>query len=79
MKLTLDEMIASSYCDLQDKCKEDCPYANTRLCCKIEDTIDIMDFLKNVYETLSMIQNTNEKSASKCFETINLIKKGDIE
>lgn len=78
MKLTLDEMMAYSYCSSHLSCNYDCPYINTRLCGVIEH-IDIMDFVKSTYETLSMIQNTNEKSASKCFETINLIKEGDIE
>ena len=77
MKLTLDEMITYSYCSSHSFCEIDCPYENTRICDTIAH-IDIMEFLKNVYETLSMIQNTNEKSASKCFETINKIKEDCI-
>ena len=73
MKLTLDEMIAYSYCSSQLSCKDDCPYVNTKVCDMLEH-IDIMDFFNNVYETLNMIQNTNEKSATKCWETINIIK-----
>lgn len=77
MKLTLEQMIAYSYCSSHLSCPDDCPYKDTRLCNIVQD-VYIEDYFDSVYDTLSMIQNTNEKSASKCFETINKIKEDCI-
>ena len=35
--------------------------------------------VNNALKILDMIQNTDETSATKCFETINKIKRGDFK
>lgn len=62
--ITLEEMIAFSYCNLQSYCKDDCIYADTKMCDMIEH-MDLTDFFKNAYEILKMKQNSNEKEVTK--------------
>ena len=55
------------------KIKELIEYGNKQLSAFPEDTSHGV-FVRDVLDILQAIDNTNERSASKCWETINIIK-----
>lgn len=58
MKLTLEEMIAYSYCNARLNCPDDCPYINTKLCDMIQHMY-IKDYFDSVYDILSKKEKVN--------------------
>ena len=80
MKLDKDDFKAFMYCyglsNTYDNrpCKE-CIYRKKQDKCD-----DIVDNGKRYMSSiLRMIEHTNETSATKCFETINKIKRGELD
>ena len=74
MKLDIALYCMKAYSEHHNEMCEDCVlYGQTGTDHCFEDALDV------VINTLEKIDKNNGKSASKCFETINLIKKGDIE
>lgn len=68
----LDNIIARLYCEIHRYC-DGCIYEKTRDKC--EPVILHSNELKQeCIDILMMIKNTDEKSATTCFETINRIK-----
>lgn len=75
MKNSINDLIASICCD-----KLDCPqciykYESHDMC----DQLQMEGYALEIIQILKMIQNTDHASATKCFETINRIKGGDLD
>lgn len=73
--MNIDDFKAFIECNSPGVTCYKCPYNYNKSKC--EYIIDFSDlWLHNIF---NMIMNTDETSATKCFETINRIKRGDIE
>lgn len=75
--MTIDDIRCLVYCYIagKDDCYK-CEFKRTPRCdWRWQDNNMISDeWYNDVYNILTMVKNTDEKSASKCWETINLIK-----
>lgn len=73
--MSKDDFKAFIKCNLPEITCYKCPYNTNQQKC--EYIIEFSEFwLQNIF---NMIMNTDETSATKCFETINRIKRGDID